>query len=1520
MTHFCYVRSETHGPTGSASFGTQFFRVMPARIFLIGLLLHFLPVQGQSFLHVTCDSSCLPAFSAVPDDLTLDCSAALPEFILPDATGCDAAPVENTPSVALDATTATAHDATTAVGDGPDWALWLGGFQAMGFGASDYFVPHGDGITFEQYANGTARFTGEIVNDTDPGQRFELNVFLHNGQDYEGWTALGRLPKDDLGLMAYEDWMYYEVVDTLSHLAGRGDFEGDMLYLDHMPVSQLFGFQVGDLGANNRNENFGVSGWFWYRGLIDGQPVLGTGDVNADLENSTDSSVECPVVEEVRRVAMAWSDCGHDLYEQVIQRLDEEAPEFVSIPQMTSASCTSLPDTAEISAFEVYDACGSALTLSNVDSVAGEPCNQMVYRTWTLTDACGNFTTALDSVELIDNTGPTFDIADTTIVCDEWDNFEPVTPEFFDDCSPADSITWFFLDSVTSGFYPYYFTLDRVYSATDLCGNTTTDTMMISVIDTVAPTWTFLPPDTTILCDEWEDYLIVQPEVEDNCDPNPVGPPGGGATDTSITEGDCFGAFIVELTFEFTDMSGNTITYIQLIEAVDTIPPTFPYFPEDATLGCDEEWPQPDEDAAWLAVADDNFCPFEVTWQDSIVAGECLGTDTLFRTFTAVDDCQNTTDSVQVIVRVDTLGPTWFDAPMDTTIACGLDLPELTYTVEDGCSMVDSTWVTTDTVDIAFGDAVSTGFEACTLDGFVAEGGTISISNDAFDGSCAVSMLHAAGEPMHNFYPEDIMAGRGTYRVMARADGFISDNIVEVLAGDAEGSEALTITLRPLGTDNPGITVSGFGLDVATDATMQQGEWYEVVAVLGESTLSLSIDGMSVVEADLPADLPEQGRFKLASAYSGSYDDMSYLPEDPCPVIARYVRTVHAVDGCGNASSASQIIDVIDTVAPVMTFLPEDATIACTEAFPAPGDGAEWMATGEDACTDVTVSWSDEVVPNACPGSSTLYRTFTVSDACGNQVSAMQTITQEDTEGPQPDPAMIPEDVVVECDAIPAPLDSSAFGATDNCNEWTFAVGSEIVEGSCAYSYTRVDTYTFTDCDGNETVVMHNVTVEDTTPPTLVIPEDASIPCTEEFPEPTDGDEWMATGEDNCSLVTITWEDEVMPNACPGSSTLMRTFTATDACGNATSATQTMTQFDDVAPQVDENTIPEDVLVDCDAVPALLDSTDFGVTDNCNTWSFGASSEIAEGPCPFTYTRTDTYTFTDCDGNATTVVHTVDVQDVTAPTFLFVPADDSLACTEDYPQPMDSLIWMATAEDNCGLAEVSWMDEIVPGPCPGVDTLFRTFTALDSCGNASTHLQTLFHFDNVAPEIGVFPNDTTIDCDPVNEIATLDSTFFEVTDNCNPWTFDVSTEYDGSPDTSCFYTRFDTYTFTDCSGNVTTFVHEIAVQDTTGPEIVSDPLDLYLECPQEVPYFDTDAPLSEYADLIEELSITDACNGDLSVMTATYEDEVTISVDATHYTMTRHWVFTDQCNNSTPYDQVIDVNEPDLELPNAFSP
>lgn len=1519
MTHIRYVRIQSRVFFGLGSFGTPIIRVMPARLLLIGTLLSATPLLGQSFLHTTCDSICLPAFSEVPEDVTIACEDAFPDFDLPSADGCEDSPVANAPHLELDATSVTRHNVTTALGIGADWALWLGGFDDMGYSASEYFVPTADGVVFEQYANGTARFTGEVVNDEDPGQRFELNIFLRYGQDYDSWTAQGRLPKDDLGLGAYEEWTYYEVADTLSHLIGRGDYEGDMLYLDHMPMSRLFGFQVGDLGANNRNPNYGVSGWFWYRGVMGGSDVIGTGDVNADLEDTTVETVECPVVEELQRVAMAWSDCGHDLYEQTLQRLDEEAPEFIALPALESASCLDLPDTADIAAFEVFDACGSALTLTNVDSVAGPPCNQVAYRTWTLTDACGNSTDTVQSVALIDTTGPTFSVEDVTLACDLWDSYTAFEPTFEDDCTPAESVTWSFEDEVVSGVFPTDFVLERTYTAVDLCGNETDELMTITVIDTIAPTLSDLPADVTVSCADWPAFTAAPPSATDNCDPAPAGPTEG-ASDTAITPGSCAGNFTVTLTYTFSDLSGNSASHVQTVTVEDVTPPAFTFVPEALTIDCSEDWPQPMDDVSLMATAEDLCGDVSITWMDDTLAGDCPGSFILERTFTATDDCGNATTATTTITSEDVTPPLITSPLPDLVIACGEQVPSLTATAQDDCAGVEALTFEVDTVELGFGDAISTGFESCSLDGFVAEGGTISITNDAFDGSCALSMLHAAGEDPHNFYPEDVMAGLGTYRVMARADDFISDNVLEVLAGDAQGAPALQLTLRPMATDNPGIVLTGFGVDAAADPVMQQGDWYEVVLVIGEDQISVSIDGATVIEVDTPADLPEQGRFKLAAAYAATYDDMSYVPQDPCPVVQRLERTVFATDFCGNTTSQTQIIDIIDTVAPVITFFPEDVTIACTDAWPMPGESSEWMATAEDACTDVSVTWTDEIVPNACPGSSTLTRTFTATDDCGNATSQVQTITQEDTEAPVLDESTLPANVLVSCDAVPATLDSTAFGVTDNCNTWTFGVSSETEEGNCEFAYTRTDTYTFTDCDGNATSFVHTVEVEDITAPVFTFfPANDSIPCTEAFPAPEDSTIWMATAEDNCSLTIVTYSDEVVPNACPGSSTLTRTFTATDACGNATVQVQTITQYDDVAPQLDGDLLPADALVDCDDVPAPLDSLAFTVTENCNDWSFMVASDSIPGECGPEYVRVDTYTFMDCDGNTTEFVHTVTVQDTTAPVFTFFPVNDSIVCTGTYPEPTDDLVYLATAEDNCSAVEVTWSDEIVPSDCPGEDTLLRTFTAMDACGNTTSEVHTMFRYDDEGPVIAVFPNDTVIDCDPLNEIGTLDSSFFAAEDNCNPWTFDVATEYDGAEENPCDYTRFDTYTFTDCSGNVTTFVHEITVQDTTGPTIELEPVDLYLMCPQEVPEFDITLPVGEWMD-DAGMDISDACNADPSSITATYEDDVTIFTDATHYTLNRAWTFVDHCGNVTNYDQLIDVNEPQPVLPNAFSP
>ena len=96
--------------------------------------------------------------------------------------------------------------------------------------------------------------------------------------------------------------------------------------------------------------------------------------------------------------------------------------------------------------------------------------------------------------------------------------------------------------------------------------------MTITVIDTVAPTLTDLPEDITISCEEWPSFETSPPSAQDICDPAPTGPTSG-ASDTTITPGDCSGNFTVLFTYTFSDLSGNTASHSQTVTVEDLAPP-----------------------------------------------------------------------------------------------------------------------------------------------------------------------------------------------------------------------------------------------------------------------------------------------------------------------------------------------------------------------------------------------------------------------------------------------------------------------------------------------------------------------------------------------------------------------------------------------------------------------------------------------------------------------------------------------------------------------------------------------------------------------------------------------------------------------------------------------------------------------------------------------------------------------------------------------------------------------------------
>jgi hypothetical protein len=107
-------------------------------------------------------------------------------------------------------------------------------------------------------------------------------------------------------------------MDESSVLIGAGVFEGDVLNLSHAPANFYYGFQLG-FGANNRNAEFGMSGWLFYAGEINGIWYEGPGDIMT--ENNC-----CPLQE----ITRTWTatDCAGNAttYTQVITVGFEPAP------------------------------------------------------------------------------------------------------------------------------------------------------------------------------------------------------------------------------------------------------------------------------------------------------------------------------------------------------------------------------------------------------------------------------------------------------------------------------------------------------------------------------------------------------------------------------------------------------------------------------------------------------------------------------------------------------------------------------------------------------------------------------------------------------------------------------------------------------------------------------------------------------------------------------------------------------------------------------------------------------------------------------------------------------------------------------------------------------------------------------------------------------------------------------------------------------------------------------------------
>ena len=885
------------------------------------------------------------------------------------------------------------------------------------------------------------------------------------------------------------------------------------------------------------------------------------------------------------------------------------------------------------------------------------------------------------------------------------------------------------------------YTVVRTFTATDDCGNSTSATQTITVEDTTAPEFTSVPADYTAECSD--ELIMDAASASDNC---------GEVTIEEVSEtiaGDCAGNYTIVRTFTATDDAGNSTSATQTITVEDTTAPEFTSVPADYTAECSDELILDD------ASASDNCGAVSIEVSSETLAGDAAGNYTVVRTFTATDDCGNSTSATQTITVEDTTAPEFTSVPADYTAECSDELVMDAASASDNCGEV-----------------------------------TIEEVSETIAGDCA-----------------------GSYTIVRTFTA----------TDDAGNSTSATQTITVEDTTAPEFT------SVPADYTAECSD----ELILDDASASDNCGAVSI----------EVSSETLAGDAAGNYT---------------VVRTFTATDDCGNSTSATQTITVQDTTAPEFTSVPADYTAECSDEL------VMDAASASDNCGEVTIEEVSETIAGDCAGSYTIVRTFTATDDAGNSTSATQTITVEDTTAPEF--TSVPADYTAECSDELILDDASA---SDNCGAVSIEVSSETLAGDAAGNYTVVRTFTATDDCGNSTTATQTITVQDTTAPEFTsVPADYTAECSDELIMDD------ASASDNCGEVTIEEVSETIAGDCAGSYTIVRTFTATDDAGNSTSATQTITVEDTTAPEF--TSVPADYTAEC-SDELILD--DASASDNCGAVSIEVSSETLAGDAAGNYTVVRTFTATDDCGNSTSATQTITVQDTTAPEFTSVPADYTAECSDELV--MDA----ASASDNCGEVTIEEVSETIAGDCAGSYTIVRTFTATDDAGNSTSATQTITVEDTTAPEFTSVPADYTAECS--DELILDDAS---ASDNCGAVSIEVSSETIAG-DAAGNYTVVRTFTATDDCGNSTTATQTITVQDTTAPEFTSVPADYTAECSDEL--------------IMDAASASDNC-GEVTIE----EVSETIAGDcAGSYTIVRTFTATDDAGNSTSATQTITVED-----------
>jgi len=963
--------------------------------------------------------------------------------------------------------------------------------------------------------------------------------------------------------------------------------------------------------------------------------------------------------------------------------------------------------------------------------------------TYTAVDDKGNKTQVTRTVEVEDTTGPVITLAGAN----------PLTVERYSTYSEPGATanggeTVNITGTVNTSVVGTY---TRTYTATDDQYNTSSKTRTVEVVDTTGPVIT-LSGANPFTVERYSTYS--EPGATAN---------GGetvnitGSVNTSVV-----GTYT--RTYTATDDQNNKSSKTRTVKVVDTTGPVITL--SGANPLTVERYSTYSEPGATANGGEDVFI-------SGTVIMNTVGSYTV--TYTATDDQNNTSSKTRTVKVVDTTAPV-------ITLSGGNPLTVERYstynepgaTADGGEAVVISGSVDTDTV----GSYTVTYTATDDQNNKSSKTRTVKV----VDTTAPVITLIGSNPLTVERYatyndPGSTSYGGGDVTVTSTVDTSIvgSYTVTYTATDDQNNQTKVTRTVEVVDTIGPVITLSGddtltverYSTYSEPGATADGGEDVVIsgsvdTSVVGSYTLTYSATDdqnntssktrtVSVVDTTAPVitlsganplTVERYSTYSEPGATSNGGETVIISSSVNTSIVGSYTVTYYATDDNNNNTSVTRTVEVVDTIAPVITLAGANPlTVERYSTYSEPGATANGGET-----VNITGSVNTSVV-------GTYTRTYTATDDQGNKTVTTRTVSVVDTTAP-----------VITLNGnnqitIERYSTYSEPGATANGGETVNITGS--VNTSVVGTYTR--TYTATDDQGNKTVTTRTVNVVDTTAPVITLA--GANPLTVErytiYSEPgatADGGETVnITGSVNTSVV----------------GTYTRIYSATDDQDNTTVTTRTVNVVDTTGPVITlagANPLTVERYSTYSEPGATADGGEYvSITGSVTTSVVG------------TYTRT--YTATDDRNNTSSITRTVNVVDTTGPVITLSGANPfTLERYSTYSEPG------ATAIDGEYVSITGSVNTSVAG------TYTRTYTATDDQGNETKVTRTVNVVDTIAPVITLYStNPKRID---------YKETYYEYgayTDTGEPVTITgtVGTGWDTYNDT--YYYRY--YNAVDASGN-----------------------------------------------------------------------------------------------------------------------